>query len=91
MMSVKKITFLILFLLASFLNTKVFAATFSYGGLNADINIPTSGSSAQSYASPYESQITSAQCSSSPDFLTVSFVPDSTGDINLSAVLNGQT
>ena len=87
----KKITVLILFLFVAFLNTKVFATTFSYGGLSANIDIPASGSSAQSYASPYESQITSAQCASSQNFLTVSFVPDSTGDINLSAVLNGQT
>ena len=87
----KKITVLILFLFVAFLNTKVFATTFSYGGLSANIDIPASGSSAQSYASPYESQITSAQCASSPNFLTLSFVPDSTGDINLSAVLNGQT
>ena len=87
----KKITVLILFLFVIFLNTKVFATTFSYGGLSANIDIPASGSSAQSYASPYESQITSAQCASSQNFLTVSFVPDSTGDINLSAVLNGQT
>ena len=90
-MLVKKVAVLTIFIVLIAFSVKAFATTFSYGGLNADINVPTSGSSAQSYASPYEPSITSAQCASSPNFLTVSFVPDSTGDINLSAVLNGQT
>ncbi|MHB1600681.1 MAG: autotransporter outer membrane beta-barrel domain-containing protein [bacterium] len=80
--------FLLLLLLAP---QGVYAASFNFNGQTTNISVPTGGNSAQSFASPYESQVTQAQCGSSPNFLTVSFTPDSTGDIDISAILNGKT